>query len=214
MADDTVYNVGNTLLSASTIILVGFKLKDLELKTAGVTYPPTRKNANDFMGNMLTKGAGPNDGLKPGLARIYGFISAGRYIELDAPTIFLVHGDGANVKNMVGQEIALVAQSFRFPGTTDGNTVEDKDLAKGWAYDESDFSMTLDVSTGPLADLIESGMGGEGAVSGSRVSGSRVSGSRVSGSRVSGSRVSGSRVSGSRVSGSRVSGSRVSGVDD
>lgn len=207
MADSgTNYSVGNTLLSASTIILVGFKLQDLTLSTAGVKYPPTRKNANDFMGNMLTKSAGPNDGLPPGLARIYGIITSGRYIELDAPTIFLVHGPGEDVKNLAGQEIALVSQDFRFPEPGDNG-------AKGWAYDESDFSMTLDVSTGPLADLIESGMG-EGAVSGSRVSGSRVSGSRVSGSRVSGSRVSGSRVSGSRVSGSRVSGSRVSGVDD
>ncbi len=200
------YDVGNTLLSASNIILVGFVLKDLKLDTKGVNYPPTRDNANNFMGKMLTKDAGPNDGLDPGLARIYGFIASGRYTELDAPTIFLVHGPGDEIENLAGQEISLVIQDYKFPHSGPNE-------AKGWSYDESDFSMTLDVSTGPLADLIEAGMG-DAAVSGSRVSGSRVSGSRVSGSRVSGSRVSGSRVSGSRVSGSRVSGSRVSGVDD
>lgn len=200
------YDVGNTLLSGSTIILVGFVLKDLELNTTAAEYPPTRNNANNFVGKMLTQDAGPNDNLDPGLARIYGFIASGRYVELDAPTIFLIHGDGEDIINLAGQEISLVIQDFKFPNG-------DESRAKGWAYDESDFSMTLDVSTGPIADLIEAGMG-EGAVSGSRVSGSRVSGSRVSGSRVSGSRVSGSRVSGSRVSGSRVSGSRVSGADD
>lgn len=201
------YDVGNTLLSASNIILVGFILKDLKLDTKGVNYPPTRDNANNFMGKMLTKDAGPNDGLDPGLARIYGFIASGRYVELDAPTIFLVHGPGEEIDNLAGQETSLVIQDYKFPHSGPNE-------AKGWSYDESDFSMTLDVSTGPIADLIEAGMGDAAAVSGSRVSGSRVSGSRVSGSRVSGSRVSGSRVSGSRVSGSRVSGSRVSGVDD
>ena len=202
----TKYDVGNTLLSASNIILVGFVLKDLKLDMSGVNYPPTRNNANNFLGKMLTKDAGPNDNLDPGLARIFGFIASGRYMELDAPTIFLVHGPGEDIINLAGQEISLVVQDFKFPNGEESR-------AKGWSYDESDFSMTLDVSSGPIADLIEAGMG-EGAVSGSRVSGSRVSGSRVSGSRVSGSRVSGSRVSGSRVSGSRVSGSRVSGADD
>ncbi len=190
------YDVGNTLLSASNIILVGFVLKDLKLNTGdeSINYPRTRNNANDFFGKMLMTDAGPKDSLEPGLARIYGFISAGRYIELEAPTIFLVHGPGDAVEDLAGQEISLVIQNFRFP--KDG-----ENGAKGWSYDESDFSMTLDVSTGPIADLIEAGMGDGGGVSGSRVSGSRVSGSRVSGSRVSGSRVSGSRVSGSRVSG-------------
>ena len=203
----TKYDVGNTLLSASNIILVGFLLKDLKLDTSEANYPPTRNNANNFLGKMLTTDAGGTQNLDPGLARIYGFIASGRYVELDAPTIFLVHGEGDDIDNLAGQEISLVVQDFKFPHTSDDRA------AKGWSYDESDFSMTLDVSTGPIADLIEAGMG-DAAVSGSRVSGSRVSGSRVSGSRVSGSRVSGSRVSGSRVSGSRVSGSRVSGVDD
>ena len=47
------YDVGNTLLSASNIILVGFVLKDLKLATKGVNYPPTRDNANNFFGKML-----------------------------------------------------------------------------------------------------------------------------------------------------------------
>ena len=168
------YDVGNTLLSASNIILVGFVLKDLKLDTKGVNYPPTRNNANNFLGKMLIEDAGPNKGLEPNLARIYGYIASGRYVELDAPTIFLVHGSGEEIDNLAGQETSLVIQDYKFPHSGDNE-------AKGWSYDESDFSMTLDVSSGPIADLIESGMG-EGAVSGSRVSGSRVSGSRVSGS--------------------------------
>lgn len=172
------YDVGNTLLSASNIILVGFALKDLTLNTKDIDYPPTRYNANSFFRKMLTTDAGPNNSLDPGLARIYGFISSGRYVELDAPTIFLVHGDGDSIENLAGQEISLVIQDFRFPAPGVNG-------ANGWSYDEADFSMTLDVSTGPIADLIEAGIG-DAAVSGSRVSGSRVSGSRVSGSRVSG----------------------------
>ena len=205
-------NVGNTLLSASNIILVGFNLVDLKLQHNPSNDPPTRDNANDFLGKMLTTSAGPRKNLTPQFARIFGFIASGAYVDLEAPTIFLVHGEGTPIEDLAGQALGLTAQSFHFAHHGTPNE------AKGWAYDESDFSMTLDVSSGPIADLIESGMGdvhvAGSRVSGSRVSGSRVSGSRVSGSRVSGSRVSGSRVSGSRVSGSRVSGSRVSGVDD
>ncbi len=120
----------------------------------------------------------------------------------------LVHGNGTPVKDYAGQVIGLTVQDFHF--AEDGTPTE----ALGWTYDENDFSMCLDVSTGPLADLIEAGMGGAGAeVSGARVSGARVSGARVSGARVSGARVSGARVSGARVSGARVSGARVSGAD-
>ncbi|NNF76564.1 MAG: hypothetical protein HKN05_00915, partial [Rhizobiales bacterium] len=113
----TNYDVGNTLLSASNIILVGFLLKDLKLDTKDANYPPTRNNANNFFGKMLTTDAGGSKNLDPGLARIFGFIASGRYVELDAPTIFLVHGDGDDIVNLAGQEISLVIQDFKFPHT-------------------------------------------------------------------------------------------------
>ena len=68
----TKYNVGNTLLSTSNVNLVGFPLADLILNHNARKDPPTRNNANDFIGKMLTEDA--NGDLPPGFARIFGWV--------------------------------------------------------------------------------------------------------------------------------------------
>lgn len=218
-----------TLLSPTNVWLIGRKLADLQILNPGDTLPgggnvpadvhdPFSKGSgtqsvNRFLGKQLEKA----DGQEPAFARIYGFSYAGLYYELETPALFLVHGDGADpasvAKSGGGGGNSRLAKAPENPSTT-GLAGTDFQLAEGlsvWAYDKGDFSIRMDVSTGPLDQIL---LDLEGCDSSPGIAGSRVSGSRVAGSRVSGSRVSGSRVSGSRVSGSRVSGSRLGGGSD
>lgn len=197
-----------TLLSSTNVWLFGRKIADLKIDTA-VSHDPFitgDQSNNNFLSNQLNATAG---GAAPVFARIYGFAYAGIYCELETPALYLVHGDG--------EEAATAAKSggaggnSRFarapndPSRT-GIAAADFQFADGlqvWAFDKGDFSIRLDVSSGPLDQIL---LDLEGCDSSPGIAGSRVAGSRVSGSRVSGSRVSGSRVSGSRVSGSRLGG--------
>ena len=197
-----------TLLSPTNVWLFGRKVADLKIDTAVSNDPFIAGNQsnNNFLASQLSD----SGALKPTFARIYGFAYAGTYYELETPALYLVHGDG--------QDAATAAKSggaggnSRFARAPDnpsrtGLAAMDFHFAddlKVWAYDKGDFSIRLDVSTGPLDQIL---LDMEGCDSSPGIAGSRVSGSRVAGSRVSGSRVSGSRVSGSRVSGSRLSGS-------
>ena len=132
--------MGESLLGASNVILLGYKIDDLELKSDKVYSKdhPTWQNSNDFVGKQLTENAGPNKLLAPGFARIYAFTYGGKYYELDQPTVFLVHGDGEKAEDDSGSPVGMAAQDFR--------------LSEGlmrWAYADSDFLVRLDVSSGP-----------------------------------------------------------------
>ena len=184
--------MAETLLGASRITLIGFPLADLKIVPVESNKPDKQTGHNHFLANQLNNGTGVK------FARIYGYDYAGKYFELEVPTIMLVAGDGEDLKPKELASTGLAAQDFDFS----------KDL-KAWDYDQGDFSIRLDMSSGPLSQLLldpEGDGGGGMAVSGARVSGARVSGARVSGARVSGARVSGARVSGARVSGARLSG--------
>ncbi len=181
--------MGETLLDASKIVLFGFVMDDMEHKILdGAELKSNASTGNNhFLSDQLANGK------ETRFARIYGYSYVGKYYELEVPTIFLVHGDGAKAKNLKSENTQIAAQDFDFSS----------DLMC-WAYDQADFSLRLDMSSGPLSQLLldpEGDGGGGMAVSGARVSGARVSGARVSGARVSGARVSGARVSGARLSG-------------
>ena len=176
--------MGETLLDASKVVLFGFVMDDLKHQ------PLSAKSAKDEkgVGNTHLLADQLNNGTGTKFARIYGYSYVGKYYELEVPTILLVHGNGTLVKNLNAELTAIAAQDFDFAGTL-----------KSWAYDQADFSIRLDMSSGPLSQLLldpEGDGGGGVAVSGARVSGARVSGARVSGARVSGARVSGARLSG------------------
>ncbi len=174
--------MGETLLSASKIVLIGFQIDDLKIQKNSANDPAKASGNNHFLADQL------NNGANAGFARIYGYSYAGKYCELEVPTILLVHGAGKKLDNKTAASTAMAAQDFNFSS----------DL-RTWNYDQADFSIRLDMSSGPLSQLLldpEGDGGGGVAVSGARVSGARVSGARVSGARVSGARVSGARLSG------------------
>jgi hypothetical protein len=72
-------------------------------------------------------------------ARIYAFSYEGQYYVLPKPAIFLVHGDGVPAKNVPG----VAAKVWEFLGDI---------LA--WPYDKGDFSVRLDIETGPLDTIL------------------------------------------------------------
>lgn len=187
--------MGETLLDASKIVLIGNVMDDLTHSPLGKAKANAEKSSgnNHFLADQLDNGSGTR------FARIYGYSYAGQYWELEVPTIFLVHGAGSKVTNNTADQTSLAAQDFDFSN----------DL-KCWAYDQADFSIRLDMSSGPFSQILldpeGDGSGGGVTVSGAKVSGAKVSGAKVSGAKVSGAKVSGAKVSGAKVSGAKVSG--------
>ena len=170
--------MGETLLDASKIVLFGYILDDLKHNPIKDDDFEKQKGGNNhFLANQLNNGKGTK------FARIYGYSYVGKYLELEVPTVLLVHGSGTPVAKSGAELTGVAAQDFEFSS----------DLCS-WSYDQSDFSIRLDMSSGPLSQLLldpEGESAGGVAVSGARVSGARVSGARVSGARVSGARLKG-----------------------
>lgn len=104
------------------------------------------------------------------LATVYGFEFEGHYYDLPKPAILVVHG-----KPQTPQKAGAAVES-------DPKLMDDIQV---WSHDKADFSVRLDVSSGPLEDILleqaidDSGMASQ--TSGKRVSGKRVSGKRMSG---------------------------------
>ena len=197
-----------TLLSPTNIWLIGREVKDLSISENDAEHEPfieQRLSNNDFLGKQIKPvitGSGQNEVKHyPRFARIYAFVYNGIIHDLETPALIMVHGDGAKAELGTGR----AARAPDNPSRTGLGISEVKiaDDMMVWGYDKGDFSIRLDVSSGPLDHIL---LDLEGCDSSPGIAGSRVAGSRVAGSRVAGSRVSGSRVSGSRVSGSRLGG--------
>ena len=194
-----------TLLSPSNLLLFGRVLADLTIDTNPGIHDPfvePRVGGNKFLDNQL-------DAPEPKFARIYGFSYGGTYYEMDTPALFLVHGDGADPAPMAGTRLSgtpppppetkaankRLARAPEDPSLT-GLAASDFQISSGlrvWSFDKGDFSIRMDVSSGPLDQIL---LDLEGCDSSPAVAGNRVSGNRVSGNRVSGNRVSGNRLSG------------------
>ena len=164
----------DTLMGHSRILLYGRVLKGIKISV---------KDLDDGLGfnRLLRSQFGDGDGNdKPRLASVFGFEFEGHYYDLAAPTVLLVHGPGTKPRKAG----AVVRTEPRLAGEI-----------RVWAYDKADFSMRLDVDSGPLESiLLEQALEDEelaAEMSGKRVSGKRVSGKRVSGKRVSGKRMTG-----------------------
>ena len=200
--------MAETLLSISEVLLYGREMADIKFNYA---KPPKTQNAgetcdepprpgrdadlNSHFENQLST---DSQEFSPRFARIYGFSFEGRYYDLDAPIIMLVHGDG-----IIAELPASDARAARAPESPDksGSAAQDHSFAddiRVWSYDKADFSIRLDAMSGPIEDILLECELGAGSVSGGRVSGGRVAGGRVAGGRVAGGRVSGGRVSGGR----------------
>lgn len=110
---------------------------------------------------------------KPGvqqLATVYGFEFEGHYYDLPTPTVLLVHGDPQSPK-----DAGAVVE-------TDPKLMDDIMV---WTYDKGDFSIRVDVSSGPLESiLLEEAL--DSSAMAAQTSAKRISGKRVSGKRMSG----------------------------
>jgi len=153
---------------------------------------PYPSGANNFLRRQL-KAPGAR------LARIFGFSYEGHYYDLPKPAMFLVHGPGEPVTvsrhepRSSLETSGVVAREWEF--SADARTA-DPELRR-WDYDKGDFSIRLDIETGPLEQILLAAClrGGPSYASGSdlRTSGSdlRISGSDLRGSgsdlRISGS---------------------------
>jgi hypothetical protein len=185
-----------TLLTPSGIKLYGRLVTDLilvaddraKVKAAGASQaivdsipapnytppglPPgvTKLGANTFLKKQLADS-------NARLARIYGFSFEGHNYALPKPAIFLVHTEGTEVIIQGPQPLAaggttgggrttldasgVVARDWEF-AASDPNT---RDL-RMWEYDKGDFSIRLDVETGPFEDiLLEAALRGGSAYS-------------------------------------------------
>jgi hypothetical protein len=99
------------------------------------------------------------------LARIYGFSYEGHYYGLAKPAIFLVHTEGQVITfkgggyfsdgQIIGgfrstmDKSGVAAREWEFSGNRPGAP----DL-RYWEYDKGDFSIRLDIETGPFEQIL------------------------------------------------------------
>jgi hypothetical protein len=186
-----------TLLTPTGIKLYGRVVQGLAVAAPPLANPPL-VGANQFLNAQLNA---PN----PRLARIYTFSYEGHFYDLPKPAIFLVHGNGMPVRD--GTAVAYGGRN-RSDVDSSGVVAKEWEFADAagpppgdllvWEYDKGDFSLRLDIETGPFEQILLAACLRGGSPAYSSGSDLRMSGSdlRMSGSdlRMSGSdlRISGS----------------------
>ena len=140
--------MAETLLSPSGTKLYGRAMTDL---TVTVHASTEGLGSNKFLLNQLMKDV---NGAAPLFARIYGFSFEGHYYDLPKPAIFLVHGDGTELDfkqhdRTTVDSSGVVARDWEFASSAAGA----KDL-RMWEYDKGDFSIRLDIETGPFEQIL------------------------------------------------------------
>ena len=176
-----------TLLTSSGIKLYGRVVLDIftwqAARAAAVAAGATAEKWDANAPPPPYAGLGSNTFLKnqlahpqTRLARIYGFSFEGHNYTLPKPALFLVHTEGTEV-------IVHGPEAFAADTTGGGHTTLDasgviardwefaasdpktKDL-KMWEYDKGDFSIRLDIETGPFEEvLLEAALRGGSAYS-------------------------------------------------
>jgi hypothetical protein len=117
-----------TLLAASEVMLFGRAVSGLSVDVSG----QTSLGDNLFVKKQLAASDAR-------FARIYAFSFEGQYYILPKPAIFLVHGDGVAADDVPG----VAAKDWNFLSDI-----------KAWSYDRADFSVRLDIETGPLDKIL------------------------------------------------------------
>ncbi len=134
---------------------------------AGVTLdaPPADDANSDEDDALIDPEILKRAGVDKKLATVFGFEFEGHYYDLPKPAILLVHGEPKSP-----QDAGAVVES-------DPKLMDD---IKVWSYDKADFSVRLDVDSGPLEDiLLEKAVNDSGVAA--QTSAKRVSGKRMSG---------------------------------
>jgi hypothetical protein len=127
------------LVSASTVLLFGRVVEDIEIKSSASSGGLARSGVNQLLQNELAA-ASPEP--TPNFARIYAFSYEGHYYDLAKPALFLVHGPGTDVEP-TAEHTGLVTDTHEF--STD---------IKVWAYDKTDLSIRLDPETGTFEQIL------------------------------------------------------------
>ncbi len=143
------------LLSPSNLILFG--------RVFPLTYDPASIPVTKSHNNHLQQQLKQPDAK---FARIYAMSYEGHFYNLPRPTIFLVHGDGEEIRgsglaNRGGganvrpttTDSGLVAREFDFEygGAVGPN---DSPSLRYWEYDKDDISLRLDITTGHLSEIL------------------------------------------------------------
>ncbi len=152
-----------SLLSPSNILLYGRLVTDLQI--VHEDDPEAGGKAEEEIHQPFVVGRGGRNNFlqeqlkdpESGLARIYGFSFEGQYYDLMKPALFLVHGEGEVADRVVG---ALGnARQARAPEEADRTGVAAQGYSfsediRVWSYDTGDYSMRLDVETGPFEQIL------------------------------------------------------------
>ncbi|SDR60747.1 hypothetical protein SAMN05444161_7785 [Rhizobiales bacterium GAS191] len=151
------------LLSHTSVKLYGRVVQDLKyVHHAPNTMAPS---ANQFLSNQLQDTIGKD---KAHFARIYGFSYQGHYYTLAKPAVFLVHGEGlalfqgddapGSLAAAVGgsanrttlDESGVMAREWEFASQFSKKMPD----IRYWEYEKGDFSVRLDIDSGPLDQIL------------------------------------------------------------
>jgi hypothetical protein len=133
-----------SLLTPSAVKLYGRIITALDVN---VENARNELGANQFLRQQLKKEVNPK------LARIYGFSYFGRYTPLSRPVIFLVHAEGEEVSAGGGAKTLINAMPLDQSGVAAKDWVLPPDI-RVWEYDRGDFSLRLDIDSGPLERIL------------------------------------------------------------
>jgi hypothetical protein len=151
-----------TLQSPSCILLYGRLVTDLNVGPNAVaaagpptTAPPVQPPHLGANASLQQQLAAPG----ATIARIYGFTYEGHYYDLSRPALFLVHGPGDPAGRILPGAAAGAATA---PEEADklGVAATAKSFPHDmmvWAYDKGDFSIRMDVQTGPFEQILLEG---------------------------------------------------------
>jgi hypothetical protein len=178
-----------SLLTPSGIKLFGREFKALTL----ADVPPKIRSGNNFLHEQLAA-----DGAR--LARIYGFSYQGQYFDLASPVVFLVHKEGVAPTKAAGST-GIAAKDWDFAG----------DILM-WEYDQADFTVRIDIESGPLEDLLlaaelDSGMAEVGSA-GAHARGAHARGAHARGAHARGAHARGAHARGAHARGAHARSNR------
>lgn len=157
-----------SLLSPSAVKLYGRIVEGLTVNVAGAR---DELGGNRFLREQLER---PAKEPQPALARIYGYSHLGRYRPLSRPAIFLVHGPGEDATAPAVKVNAVKGSSINIEIVADNATLDPATTAyeksgvaakdwefstdiRVWEYDQGDYSLRLDIESGPLERILLDG---------------------------------------------------------
>lgn len=132
-----------SLLSDSTVWLFGRVLLDLTFanKEERAKHYTGRGSATQLLRDELLSD-------DPQLARVYAFAFQNELFDMVKPALFVVNGPGTDLAGGVSKNSSVGTLGV---GQIGGLLASD---LKGWAYDRDDFSVRLDVMTGPFDRIL------------------------------------------------------------